>query len=229
MRIFVQGVRLKGQYILPDPCLDALASRHGSAKRTYFSTSFGEDDYNRADCFIINKEHELDWLLDDMEKLERNIYTDMKYTELINRALKVLEEGHGLNGTEFTPAEFVHLKGLNLFTIKPGIVVHASLLGEEIEEIVRCLHRRIGLIFFYTAGRTEARVWEVSEGAGIATAAGRIHSDLERGFIRAEVYNVSHLDEFQTSQEARVKGILKVVDRSHQMVAGDVIDIRFNV
>ena len=100
---------------------------------------------------------------------------------------------------------------------------------EELQRHVRRLHRALGRIFFYTAGKSEARVWEVAAGAAVSAAAGQIHSDLERGFIRAEVFNIASLDQFRTPQEARTKGLLQVVDRSYRIAAGDVIDVKFNV
>ena len=87
----------------------------------------------------------------------------------------------------------------------------------------------MGRIFFYTAAKSEARVWEVEAGAAVTTAAGQIHSDLERGFIRAEVFNIATLDQFRTPQEARTKGLLQTVDRNYRVVAGDVIEVKFNV
>ena len=72
-------------------------------------------------------------------------------------------------------------------------------------------------------------MWDVSGGAAIAEAAGQIHSDLERGFIRAEVFNAGELDRFRTPQEAKTKGLLRVVDRAYRIAAGDVIDVKFNV
>lgn len=229
MKIFVQGADLRGRYQLVDPALDALAERYRSARRTCFTADFDQEQRRRADCFLITAEEQLDWMLEDTEILERNLYGDPARTGLLQRALDALERERPLNGEGFTEAELIHLRGLNLGTLKPGFVIAGTPPDEELQRHVRRLHRALGRIFFYTAGKSEARVWEVAAGAAVSAAAGQIHSDLERGFIRAEVFNVASLDQFRTPQEARTKGLLQVVDRSYRIAAGDVIDVKFNV
>lgn len=229
MKIFVQGADLRGRYQLADPALDALAERYRSARRTCFTADFDQEQRRRADCFLITAEEQLDWMLEDTEILERNLYGDPARTGLLQRALDALERERLLNGEGFTEAELIHLRGLNLGTLKPGVVIAGTPPDEELQRHVRRLHRALGRIFFYTAGKSEARVWEVAAGAAVSAAAGQIHSDLERGFIRAEVFNIASLDQFRTPQEARTKGLLQVVDRSYRIAAGDVIDVKFNV
>ena len=229
MKIFVQGADLRGRYQLADPALDALAERYRSARRTCFTADFDQEQRRRADCFLITAEEQLDWMLEDTEILERNLYGDPARTGLLQRALEALERERPLNGERFTEAELIHLRGLNLGTLKPGVVIAGTPPDEELQRHVRRLHRALGRVFFYTAGKSEARVWEVAAGAAVSAAAGQIHSDLERGFIRAEVFNVASLDQFRTPQEARTKGLLQVVDRSYRIAAGDVIDVKFNV
>ena len=229
MKIFVQGADLRGHYELADAALEALAERYRSARRTCFAADFDQEQRRRADCFLITAEEQLDWMLDDTEILERNLYADPARTELLQRALAVLEEERPLNREPFTGEELKHLRGLNLATLKPGVVIEGTPPDDELQRHVRHLHQALGRIFFYTAAKNEARVWEALAGVAITTAAGQIHSDLERGFIRAEVFNIASLDQFRTPQEAKTKGWLRIVDRSYRMAAGDVIDVKFNV
>ena len=229
MKIFVQGADLRGHYELADAALDALAERYRSARRTCFVADFDQEQRHRADCFLITAEEQLDWMLEDTEILERNLYSDPARTELLQRAIGVLEQERPLNRETFAEEELTHLRGLNLATIRPGAVISGTPPDRELQHHVRDLHRALGRIFFYSAAKSEARVWEVAEGAAITTAAGQIHSDLERGFIRAEVFNIATLDQFRTPQEARTKGLLQVVDRSYRIAAGDVIEVKFNV
>ena len=229
MKIFVQGADLRGHYELADAALDALAERYRAARRTCFVADFDQEQRHRADCFLITAEEQLDWMLEDTEILERNLYSDPARTELLQRALGVLEQERPLSGEAFTGEDLTYLRGLNLATVKPGVVIGGTPTDEDLQRYVRDLHRALGRIFFYTAAKSEARVWEVAEGAAITTAAGQIHSDLERGFIRAEVFNIATLDQFRTPQEARTKGLLQIVDRSYRVAAGDVIEVKFNV
>ena len=229
MKIFVQGADLRGRYELADAALDALAERYRSARRTCFVADFDQEQRHRADCFLITAEERLDWMLEDTEIMERNLYSDPARTELLQRALGVLEQERPLSGEAFTGEDLTYLRGLNLATVKPGVVIGGTPPDDDLQRHVRDLHRALGRIFFYTAAKSEARVWEVAEGAAVTTAAGQIHSDLERGFIRAEVFNIATLDQFRTPQEARTKGLLQVVDRSYRVAAGDVIEVKFNV
>lgn len=229
MKVFVHGPELRGGYQLPDPVVDSLAERYRSAKRTYFTVDFDQEQRRRAACFLISAETALDWMLEDTEILERNLYTDPARTGVVQRALGVLERGVPLHEEPFDADDTRFLRGLNVATLKPGIIVDATPDDALLQTHIRALHRALGRIFFYTAGKAEAHVWEVEAGAGIATAAGKIHGDLERGFIRADVFNAAQLDRFRTPQEARTKGLLKVVDRSYRIAYGDVIDVKFNV
>ena len=229
MKIHVQGAELRGRFQLRDATVDALAERYRSAKRVYFTASFEQERRHRADCFMITADEQLDWILEDTEILERNLHVDQARTDLLSRALAVLDEERPLHGEPFADDELQHLRGLNLSTLRPGMVIDGAPSEEELHRHVRNLHRALGRLFFYTAGKTEARVWDVSGGAAIAEAAGQIHSDLERGFIRAEVFNVDELDRFRTPQEAKTKGLLRVVDRGYRIATGDVIDVKFNV
>ena len=229
MKIFVQGADLRGHYQLADAALEALAERYRCARRTYFAADFDQEQRSRADCFLITAEEQLDWMLDDTEILERNLYAEPARTDLLQRALGVLEQERPLHREPFTGDELQHLRGLNLATLKPGVVIEGPPPDAQLQRHVRHLHRALGRIFFYTAAKSEARVWEVADGAAITTAAGQVHSDLERGFIRAEVFNIATLDQFRTPQEAKTKGLLQLVDRSYRIAAGDVIDVKFNV
>ena len=229
MKIHVQGAELRGRFQLRDATVDALAERYRSAKRVYFTASFEQERRHRADCFMITADEQLDWILEDTEILERNLHVDQARTDLLSRALAVLDEERPLHGEPFADDELQHLRGLNLSTLRPGMVIDGAPPEEDLHRHVRNLHRALGRLFFYTAGKTEARVWDVSGGAAIAEAAGQIHSDLERGFIRAEVFNVDELDRFRTPQEAKTKGLLRVVDRGYRIATGDVIDVKFNV
>ena len=86
MKIFVQGADLRGRYQLADPALDALAERYRSARRTCFTADFDQEQRRRADCFLITAEEQLDWMLEDTEILERNLYGDPARAGLLPRS-----------------------------------------------------------------------------------------------------------------------------------------------
>jgi ribosome-binding ATPase YchF (GTP1/OBG family) len=87
----------------------------------------------------------------------------------------------------------------------------------------------LGLVTFFTAGDKDTHAWTVPEGASALQAAGRIHTDIERGFIRAEVISWDKLLEFGTHAEARKHGQLRQEGKAYIVQEGDVINVLFNV
>ena len=87
----------------------------------------------------------------------------------------------------------------------------------------------LGLLSFFTAAPNEARHWFVRRGAAAVEAAGKIHSDLARGFIRAEVIKLNDLVEFGSEEKIRSAGKLAVKGRDYVVEDGDILFIRFNV
>ena len=98
-----------------------------------------------------------------------------------------------------------------------------------LDRLVHAAYRLLGLVTFFTAGPKEARAWTVRSGAKAPQAAGRIHSDIERGFIRAEV--IAYDDYVALGGEAGAKdaGRLRVEGRDYTIRDGDVVHFRFNV
>ena len=87
----------------------------------------------------------------------------------------------------------------------------------------------LGLISFLTAGSDECRAWTIRKGMKAPQAAGKIHTDFERGFIRAEVVAFDDLQVCQTLAAARAKGLLRSEGKEYVMQDGDVVNFLFNV
>jgi ribosome-binding ATPase len=98
-----------------------------------------------------------------------------------------------------------------------------------LDQVVGAAWRLLDLLTFLTTGEDETRAWEVRRGATAPEAAGRIHSDLQRGFIRAEVIGYDDLVAAGGWDQARAKGLLRTESRSYVVQEGDVLHIRFNV
>ncbi len=94
--------------------------------------------------------------------------------------------------------------------------------------VIKKSYQQLNLISFFTAGEKEARAWTVSQGALAPTAAGVIHSDFQKGFIRAEVYHCEDLFESQSEKLLKQKGLCKTVGKSYQVRDGDVIHFLFS-
>ncbi len=98
-----------------------------------------------------------------------------------------------------------------------------------LDQVVGAAWRLLDLLTFLTTGEDETRAWEVRRGATAPEAAGRIHSDLERGFIRAEVIPFDDVVAAGGWDAARSKGLMRTESRSYVVAEGDVLHVRFNV
>ncbi|KKM09753.1 hypothetical protein SY88_16220 [Clostridiales bacterium PH28_bin88] len=98
-----------------------------------------------------------------------------------------------------------------------------------IQRLARAVYRRLGLISFLTAGEDEVRAWTIREGLTARQAAGKIHSDIERGFIRAEVVRFNDLEEHGAMAKVKEKGLMRLEGKDYIVQDGDIINFRFNV
>ena len=98
-----------------------------------------------------------------------------------------------------------------------------------LEKLIRASYSLLGLISYLTAGETETRAWTIKKGTKAPQAAGKIHSDFERGFIRAEVVNYQDLLDCGSYSAAKEKGLVGLEGKEYVVKDGDVILFRFNV
>lgn len=98
-----------------------------------------------------------------------------------------------------------------------------------LDRLVRCSYSLLGLISFLTAGADECRAWTIRKGTKAPQAAGKIHSDFERGFIRAEVIAFKDFQACGTLAAAKAKGLLRSEGKEYVMEDGDVVNFLFNV
>ncbi len=104
-----------------------------------------------------------------------------------------------------------------------------GLVEPGLYRLIRAGYRLLGLISFFTAGPKEVRAWTIREGTRAAGAAGEIHSDFERGFIRAETIGWSDFVEVGSEKAAREQGLMRSEGRDYTVADGDVLLFRFNV
>ena len=98
-----------------------------------------------------------------------------------------------------------------------------------LEKLIRASYHLLGLISYLTAGKQETRAWTITRGTKAPQAAGKIHSDFERGFIRAEVVNYQDLLDCGSYSAAKDKGLVGLEGKEYVVKDGDVILFRFNV
>ena len=98
-----------------------------------------------------------------------------------------------------------------------------------LDRLIKECYALLGLISYLTAGKQEVRAWTIKKGTKAPQAAGKIHSDFERGFIRAEVVSYQDLLEYKSLSAAKEKGLVGIEGKEYVVKDGDVILFRFNV
>lgn len=140
--------------------------------------------------------------------------------------------------------EFAAKEGSEVFVICAEIEAEISELDDDekklfledlglersgLDKLIAASYSLLGLISYLTAGETETRAWTITKGTKAPQAAGKIHSDFERGFIRAEVVNYQDLLDCKAYSVAREKGLIRLEGKDYVVQDGDVILFRFNV
>ena len=104
-----------------------------------------------------------------------------------------------------------------------------GLTESGLEKLIKASYSLLGLISYLTAGEPEVRAWTIKKGTKAPQAAGKIHSDFERGFIRAEIVSYDDLMECGTYANAKEKGLVRLEGKEYVVQDGDIILFRFNV
>jgi ribosome-binding ATPase len=201
----------------------------------------------------------LELILADREHVERRLERVAKQAksgdaklrqevEQLERLLEWLDAGHSLRDWEGElPPELEPLTTKPVVPVVNGpagidLKLEAELaeLPEEeaaafrdgesaLDEVVHRLFEALGLITFFTAGETEARGWTLRRGQTALEAAASIHTDIARGFIRAEVVRWSDLVELGSYAEVARRGLQQLEGKTYEVQDGDVLTVRFNV
>ena len=104
-----------------------------------------------------------------------------------------------------------------------------GLVTPALDRVIALSYHLLGLISFFTTASAELKAWTIASGTMAPKAAGKVHSDMERGFIRAEVISYSDLERCGNLAEARKRGLLKMEGKNYVVQDGDVITFLFNV
>ena len=104
-----------------------------------------------------------------------------------------------------------------------------GLTESGLEKLIRASYKLLGLISFLTSGEDETRAWTIKNGTKAPQAAGKIHTDFERGFIRAEVVAYQDLMACGSMVAAKEKGLVRLEGKEYVVKDGDIIVFRFNV
>jgi len=164
-------------------------------------------------------------LYDDLGTLHREITTTVPLAQrYFDQGLRLV---YGFNHAEAVNSfqEAARLDPADRSELLEGLG-----LGEgALATMVRAIYSAVGLLSFFTVGPKEAHAWTVRRGATAPEAAGKIHSDLERGFIRAEVTPIEAVIEAGGWAQAKAAGKVRLEGKDYVVAEGDVIEVRFSV
>lgn len=157
-------------------------------------------------------EEQLKNIDNDEKYLELKEYAKKSNSEVIPLCVKIEEELATLEDSE--KQEMLDLLGIE---------------ESGLDKLIKTSYKLLGLMSFLTAGEPEVRAWTIKIGTKAPQAAGKIHSDIERGFIKAEVINYQELLDQGSIANAKEKGLVRIEGKDYVMQDGDVVLFRFNV
>ncbi len=218
----------EGKVKYRDPKMDILVEKHQPKKISPFYVEFIKNEFIKSEAVAIPKGHVLDLLILDIEKCEARLERCETEEEkaLMQKCIEYLEKETPLCDGDFSAAEHDLLNRFAPVSYKPVALIEGTPAEND---IIRQTLEKAKVIFFYTAGPKEVHAWPVQKNTDIVTCAGKIHTDLARGFIKGDVVSFDDYTQCHNFNDGKKKGLVKVVERDYIIQDGDIIEIRFGV
>ena len=187
------------------------------------------DDYEAAEGIAIAAGHILDVLILDIDKIEGRlpVTEDAAEKSVLEKCLAQLEEEKPVCDLELDAAEREIVNAFGLLSYKPTMVFEEESMTTD--AVFESVMEKAEVMFFYTAGKKEVRSWFAEKNANAVSCAGKIHTDLARGFIKAEIVPHEDLMKAHNFKDAASQGLTKLVDADFSIPEKTVLEIRFNV
>ena len=139
-------------------------------------------------------------------------YAKQENSEVVPLCVKIEEELSSLEGEE-----------------KQEMLEAMELEESGLDKVIKASYDLLGLMSFLTAGKKEVRAWTIKKGTKAPQAAGKIHTDFERGFIKAEIVSYDDLVKLGSYQKAKEAGLIRLEGKDYVMQNGDIVEFKFNV
>ncbi|OQB09756.1 MAG: Ribosome-binding ATPase YchF [Candidatus Omnitrophica bacterium ADurb.Bin205] len=220
----------QGKHNIKDERLDQVDKITKSKKKVYIQADLiGNSEILDADVVLAASDSRMDLILSDLEFIENRLpkVTDEIEGKVLNRFKEALEKEEFLSGVPLDEDEKKVISGYGLITTKPVVLAGEGELADQGKIIFKAF-RESGFISFFTTGEKETRAWLIRKGASAWEASGAIHSDIQKGFIRAEI--ISFNDFVQCGGEilAKQAGKLRLEQKDYIMQDCDLANFRFN-
>jgi len=219
-----------GKHNIKDSRLDEVDKLVKAKKKTYVQVELvGEESALEADAILVLNDSKADLILKDLEFIETRLSRAEEEEEkvLLNKLKAALEKEEFISKLDLSPEEKNLMSGYGLFTDKPVIVTEKQELEEQVKLLLRAF-KESGFISFFTAGEKETRAWIIKQGATAWEASGAIHSDIQKGFIRAEIISFSDFIQAGGETQAKQQGKMRLEQKDYVMQDADLANFRFN-
>jgi len=219
-----------GKRNIKDPRLDQVDSITKAKKKTYVQLELsGEDTAVDADAILAPESSSADLILKDLEFVETRLTraTEDKEKQLLNKLKGTLEKEEFISKLTLSEEEEQLMKSFGLLTAKPVILCKESEADDQDALLLRAFQES-GFTSFFTTGEKETRAWLIKKGATAWEAAGVIHSDIQRGFIRAEIISFADFIQAGGENQAKQAGKLRLEQKDYIMQDCDLANFRFN-
>lgn len=229
MKIAFAGFELpEGKVKYNDAILADLEGKFKPDKVSPYYIELLPDGFEAAEGIAIAREAVLDLLIMDMDKIEGrlSVAEDDAEKAVLSKCYAHLEGEQPVCDLELDAAEREFVNGFGLLSFKPTVIFDDVPTPDAVCETVMA---KGGLMFFYTAGKKEVRAWFAEKNADAVTCAGKIHTDLARGFIKAEIVSHEKLMTAHNFKDAASQGLTQLVDEDFPIPERTVLEIRFNV
>lgn len=219
-----------GKKSYSDERLGSLQEIFSSKKVTPLPIEFVSiEDAKDAEVILSKEDKRTDLVLTDLDyvqdRLTKEIPTEEK--NLFTKAKDILEKEDFLF-KHFNSGELKLLKGFPLLTIVPVYLIKDDSDFDLSQETLKEIYYASGRIVFYTGGEKDSRMWSIHKGETAWEAAGCIHSDIQQGFIRAEVVNVDEIIEAGHYNQLKNEGKVRLEEKDYVVQDADYIIFRSN-
>ena len=219
-----------GKYSVKDTRLDEVDKITKAKKKTYIQVELiGEDEGLDSDCLLVIEDARADLILRDLEFVETRLSRCEEEAEklLLNKLKNALEKEEFISSLQLSQEENTIISGYGLFTRKSVVVLEAGELQDKNTVLAKAV-RDSGFISFFTTGEKETRAWLIKKGTTACEAAGCVHSDIQRGFIRAEIISFNDFLSCGGEAQAKQQGKMRLEPKDYLMQDADITNFRFN-
>ena len=219
-----------GKREIKDERLDQVDKITKSKKKVYIQVELlGEGAVLDAEVVLVAKEARTDIILSDLEFVENRLAKALDDSEknLLLKFKNILEKEELISSIVLSEEEKKIISGYGLITIKPVVMAEKEEL-EDLDKLFFRVFKESGFMSFFTTGEKDTRAWLIKKGATAWEASGAIHSDIQKGFIRAEIISFNDFIQFGGETGAKQAGKLRLEQKDYIMVDCDLVNFRFN-